>query len=172
MRSLILFTFLAIAAFVQGQHCPFDFAGIIVAHPHALGDTLLVPDLRITLLDTNNLPALDQSGQAMYHFAQNPAAADRGMASHAFIKRHRHDQFPFAKNNYVIILPARMDLSGYSIPVQDEADERSIHYDQTRIPITSNDLYPLCGVYDNAVHPALEGRPPFAPIDIPLQLLR
>jgi hypothetical protein len=29
-------------------------------------------------------------------------------------------------------------------------------------------VYPLCGRYDEEVHPPLEGRPNFAPVDITL----
>lgn len=43
---------------LAAQHRGYDFAAVIVVHPHRLNSAVVEPRLRITLLDTNNLPAM------------------------------------------------------------------------------------------------------------------
>jgi hypothetical protein len=172
MRSPLLLIFTVAASLVLGQHCGYDNASIIVVRPHQVGDSLVEAHLRITLLDTNNLP-LVFNGYAWNRFRRNEVRNlphDRTWQWH--FQLHQGAVFPFAADNYVLIVPTRADYSGYSILVQDERKIDRKGLKQTVVPITTNDVYPLCGVYDNDVYPTLEGRPLFAPIDIPLQPLR
>jgi hypothetical protein len=82
--------------------------------------------------------------------------------------RYKGHEFPFAGDNYILVVPARLDYTGYAILVQDERNGGLGELRRTVVPITNNDVYPLCGRYDEEVHPPLEGRPNFAPVDITL----
>lgn len=41
---------------LQAQHCGYDVAAIIVVRPNAVGDIVVLEDLCITMLDSNNVP--------------------------------------------------------------------------------------------------------------------
>ncbi|MBL7946767.1 MAG: hypothetical protein JNN32_11950 [Flavobacteriales bacterium] len=165
MRTLILAVF--ISPFVlHAQHCGYDFASIIVVHAHRFNNATVEPRLRITLLDTNNLPAVI-NGQDWNRFRPNDGRStlpDRAWQSH--FERYSGQVFPFAGDNYVLVVPSRLDYTGYSILVQDERNGGLGELRRTVMPITNNDVYPLCGRYDEDVYPPREGRPNFAPVDI------
>lgn len=165
MRTLILAVF--ICPFVlHAQHCGYDFASIIVVHAHRSNSATVEPRLRITLLDTNNLPAVI-NGQDWNRFRPNDGRStlpDRAWQSH--FERYSGQVFPFAGDNYVLVVPSRLDYTGYSILVQDERNGGLGELRRTVMPITNNDVYPLCGRYDEDVYPPREGRPNFAPVDI------
>ncbi len=167
MRHVLLLLLLAPAQ-LAAQHCGYDFAAIIVVHPHRLNSAEIEPRLRITLLDTNNLPAMI-NGQEWNRFRPNDGRSvlpDRTWQPH--FDRYKGHEFPFAGDNYILVVPARLDYTGYAILVQDERNGGLGELRRTVVPITNNDVYPLCGRYDEEVHPPLEGRPNFAPVDITL----
>jgi hypothetical protein len=159
---LLLFQPVILAA----QHCGYDFASIIVVHAHRANSNTVEPRLRITLLDTNNLPAVI-NGQEWNRFRPNDGRSvlhDRAWQPH--FERHRGDIYPFAGDNYVLVVPSHLEYSGYSILVQDERNGGLGELRRTVVPITNSDVYLLCGTYDEAIYPPIEGRPNFAPVDI------
>lgn len=166
----ILFVLLVLQPVIlSAQHCGYDFASIIVVHAHRSNSATVEPRLRITLLDTNNLPAVI-NGQEWNRFRPNDGRSvlpDRAWQPH--FERYSDQVFPFASDNYVLVVPSRLDYSGYSILVQDERNGGLGELRRTVVPISNDDVYPLCGRYDEDVYPPLEGRPNFAPVDIMLQ---
>lgn len=153
---------------LAAQHCGYDFASIIVAHVHRAHTNAVEPDLRITLLDTNNLPVMI-NGQEWNRFRPNDGRStlpDRTWQPH--FERYSGLVFPFAGGNYVLVVPSHLDYSGYSILVQDDRNGGLGELRRTVVPITNNDVYPLCGRYDEDVYPPMVGRPNFAPVDIML----
>jgi hypothetical protein len=168
MRTLIVLLFFQ-PVILAAQHCGYDFASIIVVHAHRANSPAVVPHMRITLLDTNNLPAVI-NGQEWNRFRPNDGRSvlpDRAWQPH--FERYSGQVFPFASDNYVLVVPSRLDYSGYSILVQDERNGGLGELRRTVVPISNDDVYPLCGRYDEDVYPPLEGRPNFAPVDIMLQ---
>jgi hypothetical protein len=168
MRILIVLLLLQ-PVILAAQHCCYDFAAIIVVHAHRSNSATVEPRLRITLLDTNNLPAVI-NGQEWNQFRPNDGRSvlhDRTWQPH--FERYRGHEFPFAGDNYVLVVPARLDYTGYAILVQDERNGGLGELRRTVAPITNNDVYPLCGRYDEEVYSPTEGRPKFAPVDIMLQ---
>jgi hypothetical protein len=167
MRTLLLLTIaLLTLRTVHAQHCGYDFAAIIVVHAHRANSPAVEPRLRITLLDTNNLPAVI-NGQDWNRFRPNDGRStlpDRAWQPH--FERYSGRVFPFAGDNYVLVVPSHLDYSGYSILVQDERNGGSVELKRTVVPITANDVYILCGTYDEEIYPPMEGRPNFAPVDI------
>jgi hypothetical protein len=169
MRPLTLLTIaLYTAPTVPAQHCGYDFASIIVVHAHRANSHTVEPRLRITLLDTNNLPAVI-NGEEWNRFRPNDGRRilhDRTWQPH--FDRYKGHEFPFAGDNYILVVPARLNYTGYTILVQDERNGSLGELRRTVVPITNNDVYPLCGRFDEEVYPPLEGRPNFAPVDITL----
>lgn len=165
MRLLLLLSVL-LPTLLHAQHCGYDFASIIVVHTHRANSTSVEPRLRITLLDTNNLPAVINE-QDWNRFRPNDGRntlPDRTWQPH--FERYRSTSYPFAGDNYVLVIPSHLDYTGYSILVQDERNGGMGELKRTVVPITNNDVYSLCGTYDEEVYPPMEGRPNFAPVDI------
>jgi hypothetical protein len=172
MRRLSL-VFALLPTLLFAQHCPYDFASIIVVRPHLEGDTQVVRGLRITLLDSTNLP-VTIGGDAWHLFRPNTdlKACERYQSGFA----RGHDVcFPFANENYVLVLPRSMDTSKMKVLVQD--DRLPVHVDyhgrnwihpfrMQLVPLNPYDSYPLCGTYSDETYPPMEGRPNFAPVDI------
>jgi hypothetical protein len=168
MRT-VLVGLILLPSWLAAQHCGYDFASIIVVHAHRSNSATVEPRLRITLLDTKNLPAVI-NGQEWNRFRPNDGRStlpDRAWQPH--FERYSGLVFPFAGDNYVLVVPSRLDYSGCSILVQDERNGGVGELRRTVVPITNNDVYPLCGRYDEDVYPPMEGRPNFAPVDIMLQ---
>ena len=165
-HSVLLLPF--ICSSLTAQHCGYDFAAIIVVHAHRANSNAVEPRLRISLLDTNNLPAVI-NGEDWNRFRPNDGRSvlpDRTWQPH--FARYKGHAFPFVGDNYFLVVPARLNYTGYAILVQDERNGGMGELRRTVVPITSNDVYPLCGRFDEEVYPPLEGRPNFAPVDITL----
>ena len=157
-----------LAAACSAQHCGYDFAAIIVVHAHRSNSATVEPRLRITLLDTNNLPAVI-NGEDWNRFRPNDGRSvlpDRTWQPH--FDRYKGHAFPFAGDNYILVVPARLNYTRYAILVQDERNGGMGELRRTVVPITPNDVYPLCGRFDEEVYPPSEGRPNFAPVEITL----
>lgn len=159
---------------LAAQHCGYDFASIIVVRPHAVGDSVVIDGLRITLLDSNNVPVVYYD-RPWYHFHRN-------VEQHL---RHRKggyfdvpDHFPFAQDNYILVVPNSFRTAKMKVLVQDERDagplnkrrdQWPVRFKQQVAPLTAFDSYRLCGVYDEDVYPPMHDRAPFHPVDIILQ---
>jgi len=165
MRSCCILLLL-LPSLLYAQHCGYDHAAIILVHAHRANSPTVEPRLRITLLDTNNLPAAI-NGQDWNRFRPNDGRSvlhDRAWQPH--FERYSGRVFPFAGDNYVLVVPSHLDYTGYSILVQDERNGGMGELKRNVVPITNNDVYILCGTYDEEVYPPLAGRPNFAPVDI------
>lgn len=158
-------------ALLKAQHCAYDFRSVIVVRPHAAGDSAVIPGLRITLLDSNNVPVVHH-GTPWSLFHRNERAPFCGYVRH---KGPFEPYFPFASDNYLLVVPNGFRTARMKLLVQDERDagplnqrrdQWPVRYQQVVLPLTAFDCYPLCGVYDEAVYPPMEGRPSFAPVDI------
>ena len=169
MRDLLLLLGLLSGNLLLAQHCGYDGTSLIVVRPHAANDSTVIPDLRITLLDRTNLP-WNFNGRPVPPFIRNNdrTAFDAPGVNH----RPRRDEellFPFAKENYVLVIPRGMDLTGWKVLVQDfNGEPYGACFAQTVVPLDRFDGYPLCGVYDEDVYRDRPDRPSYHPVDIPL----
>ena len=163
---LLIFLLAGLPTLLNAQHCGYDHASIIVVNAHRVNNPSVEPRLRITLLDTNNLPAVI-NGQDWNRFRPNDGRSvlhDRAWQPH--FERYSGRVFPFAGDNYMLVVPSHLDYTGYAILVQDERNGGMGELKRTVVSITNNDVYLLCGTYDEEVYPPMEGRPNFAPVDI------
>ncbi|MBL7964664.1 MAG: hypothetical protein JNM31_12575 [Flavobacteriales bacterium] len=161
---------------LTAQHCVYDFASIIVVRPHLDGDTQVVKDLRITLLDSTNLP-VTIGGEAWHLFRPNTDLKACQRYQHGFTRGYAMC-FPFAKDNYVLVLPRGMDTSKMKVLIQDDRPSTSVDYHRRNwmhpfvmqvLPLTAFDNYPLCGTYNDEEYPDRHDRPPYHPVDITLR---
>lgn len=165
-----------------GQHCGYDFASIIVVRPHGAIDSTVIEDLRITLLDSNNVPVVTYDHpMELFHRNTDRAALAEGLfrTQEGFGTFEGHAcAFPFVHDNYVLVVPNDLCTETLKVLVQDERDagplnkrrdQWPVRFKQCIVPLTAHDSYQLCGRYDLVVYPATQGRPNFAPVDITLQ---
>ncbi len=175
MRTAIVFVLALVGTFVHAQHCGYDFRSVIVVRPHAAGDSTVIDGLRITLLDSSNVPVV--------HYDKPWQLFHRNVEQHLPYRKRGYFNvpayFPFAKDNYILVVPNNFRPAKMKVLVQDERDagplnkrrdQWPVRYKQVVVPLTAFDSHPLCGVYDEAVYPAVKGRPNFAPVDIILYL--
>ena len=166
MRQLILL-FALLPTLLAAQHCGYDGAAIIVLHPHGVGDSTVIGGLRITLLDSNNVP-LTYGGRPFEPFFRNTdrSAWDAPGVHHRPGRQVDH-LFPFAEDNYVLVIGRGLDLRGCSVLVQDERPwgEGPV-YRQMVVPLALEKGYSLCGRYDDAAYRTYPDERPYAPVDI------
>lgn len=173
-RLLLLVIALPMLRNANAQHCGYDFRSVIAVRPHAAGDRTVIGGLRITLLDSNDLP--------MVHYDKPRHRFHRNGEPHPRHRRqgrsHVPDLFPFAQDNYILVVPNSFRTAKMKVLVQDDRydgplnkrrDQWPVRYRQVVVPLAAFDSHPLCGRYDEEVYPPLEGRPNFAPVDIILQ---
>lgn len=172
--SFLLFTNIA----VNAQHCPFDLEGIVVVKIHAEGDTAIIQNLNITLLDTLGNPVLKQDwayrdflGDTL-RLWQNPSKT----TFHTTIDCNhpadpRRIRFPFAKEDYVLVCPIYFTVEKYKIKIEDIDGEKNGGWFATNFyEFTREDLYSLCGTYNLKVYPddQSEEAHKYIPVNIPL----
>lgn len=154
---------LALAA----QHCSFDFANIIVVRPHAEGDTALIEGLRIMLLDKDNLPATS-TGTPFYLFQRNTDRPTKWMHPSTWRKNGRR-QFPFAQDNYILVVPNHFHMENYRVLVVDERPGNDgPRYRQQVLHLHPSQSYRLCGHFDDEVYRSDPGGSAFTPVSISL----
>lgn len=171
MYALLLMVLLPTG--LSAQHCAYDFSSVIVVRPHAAGDSAVIDGLRITLLDSTNLPVV--------HYDKPWPLFHRNVEQHLPHRRDGHFNvpafFPFANDNYILVVPNSFRTAKMKVLVQDERDagplnkrrdQWPVRYKQVVEPLTAFDSYRLCGVCDEEGYPPMEGRPNFAPVDITL----
>lgn len=158
-------------ALLHAQHCAYDPRSVIVVRPHSADDSAVIPGLRITLLDSNNVPVVHR-GTPWSPFHRNQCAPTCGNVRY---KGPCEPYFPFAKDCYLLVVPNGFRTARMKLLVQDERDAGPLNqrrdrwpvrYHQVIVPLTTYNSHPLCGVYDEEVYPPMEGRPSFAPVDI------
>lgn len=130
-------------------------------------DTALVEGLRIVLLEKNNLPAT-ATGTPFYLFQRNTERPQQWIQPSAWRKNGRRI-FPFAGDNYVLVVPNHFHMDNYNVLVLDERpgnDGPRYRYQLLHLhPVQS---HPLCGHYDDEVYKTAPGEPAFQPVTISL----
>lgn len=157
---------------VHGQHCSFDFVNIIVVRPHAQGDTTVIDGLRIVLVDkdscsTVELPATS-SRTPHYLFQRNTDPPTQWLHP-ATWKRNGKRQFPFAQDNYFLLVPNDFHVENYRVLVVDERPANDgPRFRQQLMHLHPEQSHRLCGRHNDEVYQVASGEPAFAPVTISL----
>lgn len=158
---------LLIAIPATAQHCAYDFASLIVVRPQADGDTALIEGLRIVLLDKDNLPATS-TGTPFYLFQRNTDRPTQWLHPTTW-KRNGKRQFPFAQDNYILVVPNHFHMENYRVLVLDERPGTDgPRYRQQLLHLHPSRSYRLCGRYADEVYQAGPGEAAFTPVNISL----
>ncbi len=138
-----------------------------MVRPHAAGDTNVIDGLRIVLLDKDNLPATT-TGTPFDLFHRNIERPEQWMHP-ATWRRNGKRQFPFAQDNYVLVVPNHFHMENYRVLVIDErSGSDGPRYRQQLLHLHPSNCKPLCGRYNDEVYQAAPGELPYHAVDISL----
>jgi len=164
MKKLIFFT---IAIFIwfsklHAQHCAYDFASIIVVSIHEKDNLENISNLKVTIVDSSGNPVLDSNENEML-FWQNPRKTTSDYNNPAQARKIR---YPFAKNNYVLVLGGSHSIDKYYLKIEEKEN-----FDKYRLPyyqminLYEVDKYRLCDTYNNEDYKSYIGRL-YKPVEI------
>jgi hypothetical protein len=180
MRKLLLIsTFLIFSKLIlTAQHCPFDAEGIIVVKIHSKGDTSIIQNLKITLIDSTGNSVLTPKwdfGKFLgdtVKLWQNPSETTfKTTIDCDHPANPTKIRFPFANDNYVLMCPIYFKIEKYKLRVEDtDGEKNGGSFSTAFYKLTKEDLYSLCGTYKSPVYPEeqFEKKVNYAPISIEL----
>ncbi len=147
----------------MGQHCAFDFAAIIVVNVHEKDSIKNIPNLKITIVDSIGKPF--ESGQ----FWQNPSKTTfAGYIDNNNPADPSRIRFPFASDNYVLIIGYRFPVEKYYIKIEEIDRSANGEYYPLIWPtkLYAIDKYSLCGTYDDDYYHSIPAGRIYKPIEI------
>ncbi len=147
---LVIIIFFGGVSVVKAQHCPFDGALILVSEIYSDTDSIVIPNLQVTLLDTLENVVLEQKMKDevwktdTLKFWQNPKESKHsGIIDNIRPENPWTLHFWFAADNYVFITGNKLRIS--KIKIEDiDGNENGGDFQTQIINLTKNDFYPLC----------------------------
>jgi hypothetical protein len=175
-RLFCLVATILICASVFGQHCPYDFSAAIIVHIHEKDSSKTIPNLRLTLIDSSGkaLTATYYRNKQFVNdtvrFWQNPAQTTfKGYIDNENPAEDEKIRFPFAADHYVLVISRGMDLTGYSIRIENGKSKNQYQLPYYDVSLSNNDKYILCGTYDEKDYRVKTyGDREYKPVDITL----
>jgi hypothetical protein len=173
MKKLLFVVILFIASEAFTQHCPYDFAGIIVLNIHAKNDTVIIPGLLITIHDKEGdlmmtTKYVHNKWEAKVDaFWQNPSNTTfKGYIDNNNPAENEKIRFPFAKNNYVLVVSSSLIIDTYTVEIIDPSGK----YLPKEVRLSRDNLYSLCGTYQDAEYVTSNSNPTlYQPLEIILK---
>jgi hypothetical protein len=161
--ALLLFILSTAPSLSEAQHCAFCGTDIVLLNIHAKGSSQVIPNLRITLIDSTNTTAM------YYHWKkgvysedtlfvwQNPSQDSfKGSVDRENFSYPENFRFPFAKSNYMILVSIYSHLRKYKVLIED-VDGKNNHGDfkPSVYYLKKSDIHPLCRNYDREEWPGI-----------------
>ncbi len=170
MKNLIILTFVIFLAGkkTQAQHCPYDFASIIVVSIHEKDSSKNIPNLKLTLVDSSGNAVLDRNEKEIV-FWQNPEKTTfEGYIDNNNPAQNEKIRFPFAKDNYVWVCSIYFSLDDYYLKIEKIGDIPQYRLpDYKLIKLYEVDKFHLCDSYKNEdYHKDFGSRRLYKPIEI------
>lgn len=166
MKKKLIILLISITLYSNAQHCPYDLSGIIVLNIHSKNSTAIIPNLKITLLDSLNNVVMANFWRKEKHkggnfvkdtlkFWQNPSKTTFG----GYIDNNNpaddtRIRFPFAKENYVLVGGYDFKIQNYKIKIEDvDGRKNQGRFKTTIIRPKQIKVYSLCGKYNLERYP-------------------
>ncbi|MEO1451048.1 MAG: hypothetical protein AAFV07_16075 [Bacteroidota bacterium] len=135
---------------LSAQHCPYDYATIVVVYPHLEGDSTVLSNLRITVWDSLNQPLMRSRWNGKVwekdtvSFWVNPKRTTRkGVIDNNHPMEPWKMHFWFAEGNYVLVGGGYP--KGFTLQIEDgNRDIQHRRWRTQRIPLNPSQMYPLC----------------------------
>lgn len=147
MKKLAILLIILVSNSISAQHCPYDGSSIIILKIHTREDQNTIPNLNVTLVKKKKGKIVNST---VYVLTQS-------------------NSFPFLSDEYTAIVGNNFDTENWFVKIEsacEYGDNGWMNYGTTEIKLTQNDLFSLCGNYDNTnFYDHNEGRV-YSPIEI------
>ena len=131
IKKYLFILFIFITFYVKAQHCPYDYAAIIVLHITDSTSDENIKNLRITLLDIDKKPIVleEWTGKQMAfdttNFWQNPdSTTAKGYIDNEHPFQTTKVRFWFAKDNYLWVCDRSYPIEKCFIKIEDRDTKR------------------------------------------------
>jgi len=160
-RLLILIALILVSDTSRGQHCAFEDVSIIVVWIHTKDDSSNIPDLKITLVDSQGNTISDRNNNEIV-FRKNK---EKNQHNGYFLSPEDRS-YPFAKDNYIWVCNVGFNVDTYYLRVEKSGpasqDDRPLCLP---VKLSESDKYYLCGVYNDREYIA-SGNRLYKPVEI------
>ena len=150
MKNLIIIVSILITNFAFGQHCAYDFTSIIVVSIHEKNNLNNIPNLKITIVDSDGNKVLDRNENEII-FWQNPEQTTfEGFIDNNNPAQNEKISFPFAKDNYIWVCSVNFNLDDYYLNIEEVNNSPQYRLpDYKLIKFYEVDKFHLCDSYKN-----------------------
>ncbi len=135
--GILFFTFF----YSKAQHCGFDGASIIVVHVHQKNDLKTIPNLRITIVNEKGIDVFVKDTTRSFQQSL---------------------KFPFLKDEYAFEISSGFDMDNLYLKIENFPQSNHI----IKVKLYDNDLYRLCGNYNDEIYSYNIGGRVFKPIEV------
>lgn len=177
MRKLLTLTAALLACVAGAQHCPFDYAGIIVLQIHAPNQDKIIPGLKVYITDSSSRPVMHDyyrngawENDTLWFWQNPPVTTFTGYIDNENPAETEKIRFPFAKDNYVCVVPRNFSLGRYRIVVRDGDGTQNGYFPEVRrLWLADAEVFSLCGTYDDEVYKSRNGDLVYRPTEVILR---
>ncbi|WP_264558418.1 hypothetical protein [Flavobacterium sp. N2270] len=135
----LFFLLLSIFCYSQVPHCGFDFTSYLVVLPHENGNSTVINDLQITVVDEKGNEVLNVDNSLSWINKDKALLFDRNYLISKSTEKERWF-FPYANESYFLSVTNTFPAENYSIKI---SDAKGIYKTQI-IQLQPFNLYILC----------------------------
>jgi hypothetical protein len=141
MKNKFSFFFLlfSLFGFSQVPHCGFDFTSYLVVIPHESGNSAIINNLQITIVDENGKEVLNIDNSLSWINKNKALLFDRNYLISKLSEKERWF-FPYANESYFLSVTNTFPADNFSVKI---SDPKGIYKTQT-MQLQNYNLYILC----------------------------
>ena len=141
MKNKLSFLFLLFSLFCFSQvpHCGFDFTSYLVVIPHENGNSAILNNLQISIVDANGNEVLNTNNSLSWLNKDKALLFDRNYLISKATEKERWF-FPYANESYFLSVTNTFPADNYSVKI---ADLKGIYKTQM-IELQNFNMYILC----------------------------
>lgn len=141
MKNKFSFFFLLFSIFSYSQvpHCGFDFTSYLVVIPHENGNTLIINELQITIVDESGKEVVNTDNSLSWINKDKALLFDRNYLISKPTEKERWF-FPYATESYFLSVTNTFPADNYSVII---TDAKGVYKTQT-IELQNFNMYILC----------------------------
>jgi len=130
MKKLAILLVFLISSLCNAQHCAYDGSSIIILKIHTRDDFNTIPNLKVTLVKKKKDKIVNITEYVLTQY----------------------NSFPFLSDEYSAVVGSNFDTQNWSVKIESACEYGEngwMDYGTAEIKLNRNDMYPLCGNYDN-----------------------
>ncbi|SHJ78131.1 hypothetical protein [Flavobacterium haoranii] len=164
MKNLFSFLFPLFSIFSIGQipHCGYDFTSYIVVDVHENGKTENIKNLKISIVDENNVEVLNINNKYSWNNANKPLLFTQNYLISKESEKERYF-FPYAQDQYFLSVNNTFPIENFSVKIE---DVNGLYKTQI-LPLQSFNLYILCSSENEKAK--MFGRRTNSPVEVVLE---